>query len=140
MRIVVDSNVLVSASFWNGDSERIIALAESKKLELFLSKEIIDEFTRVLGYEDIKRKIRDKGLEMKRTVEKIEAISTIIEPKIKIKAVIDDPSDDKFIECTVEARADYLISKDKHLLKMKSFRDIDIITPKEFLKKLAANN
>jgi uncharacterized protein len=140
VRIVVDSNVLVSASFWNGDSERIIALAESKKLELFLSKEIIDEFIRVLGYEDIKRKIKDKGLEMKRTVEKIEAISTIIEPKIKIKAVIDDPSDDKFIECAVEARADYLISKDKHLLKMKSFIDIDIITPKEFLKKLAANN
>jgi len=140
MRIVVDSNVLVSASFWNGDSEIIIALAESKKLELFLSKEIIDEFKRVLGYEDIKRKIKDKGLEMKRTVEKIEAISTIINPKIEIKAVIDDPSDDKFIECAVEARADYLISKDKHLLKMKSFRDIDIITPKEFLRKLAANN
>ena len=50
MRITVDTNFLISATFWNGDSDKIIKKVEMKDAELVLSSEIIDEFSKVLGY------------------------------------------------------------------------------------------
>ena len=81
MKIVVDTNVLVSSTFWYGSSNKIIEKVENKEIELILSREIIEEFMNVLDYEEIQQKIMDKNLEMKRTVEKIVSISTIVEPK-----------------------------------------------------------
>jgi len=134
MRITVDTNVLVSSTFWNGDSDRILKKVENKEIELMISDEIIKEFSKVLEYEEIKEKIKDKNLEMKRTVEKIVSISTIVEPKQKFEAVKDDSKDNKIVECAFEGNVDYLISQDNHLLKLKEFKRIKIITPEEFLK------
>ena len=57
-------------------------------------------------------------------------------PKTKVNAVKDDPDDNKFIEAALEGKADYIISQDKHLLKLKEFRKIKIIIPDEFVKLL----
>ncbi len=57
MRITVDTNILVSATFWYGDSNTIMELVESKQLELVLSVQILEEFTKVLDYKEIKEKI-----------------------------------------------------------------------------------
>ena len=83
MKITVDTNVLISATFWYGSSNEIIEKVENKEIALILSKEIIEEFSNVLDYEEIQEKIKDKNLEMKKTVEKIVSISTIIEPTQK---------------------------------------------------------
>ena len=99
-----------------------------------ISKEIIEEFVNVLGYEEIQQKIKNKNLEMKRTVEKIVFLSTIVEPKQSFNVVEDDSDDNKIIECAVEGDVDYIVSQDKHLLKLKEFNGIRIITPEEFLK------
>ena len=134
MRVVLDTNVLISATFWNGDSNRIIAKIEQKEAELIISKEILEEFVSVLGYEEIQKKIKDKNLEMKRTVEKIVSISTIVEPHQKFKVIKDDPDDDKFLDCAIEGNAEFIISQNKHLLKLKEFEGTKILTPSEFLK------
>lgn len=134
MKITVDTNVLISATFWYGSSNEIIEKVENKEIELLLSKEIIEEFANVLDYEEIQQKIKDKNLEMKKTVEKIVSISTIIEPKQKFDVVKDDTKDNKIIECAVEGNVDYIISQDNHLLKLKEFKEIKILSPEEFLK------
>jgi putative PIN family toxin of toxin-antitoxin system len=134
MRITVDTNILVSATFWTGASDKIIEKVEKKEIELVLSKEIMEEYVRVLNYKDIQDKIKDKNLEMNRTVEKITVISKFVAPTQKFKVVKDDETDDKFIDCAVEGKVDYLVSNDKHLLKIKEFQGIKIITPEEFLK------
>lgn len=136
MKITVDTNVLISSTFWCGASDKIIEKVENKGLELVLSKEIIEEFLDVLDYEEIQQKIKDKNLEMKRTVEKIVSISIIVEPKQKFDVVGDDTKDNKILECAVEGGVDYIISQDNHLLKLKEFKGIKIITPKEFLNLL----
>jgi uncharacterized protein len=133
MKIVLDTNVLVSATFWNGDSEKIIQKVENKEIELILSKEILDEFDAVLNYKDIQDKIKNKNLELKRTVEKITILCAIIEPKQKLNIIIDDPTDNKFLECAIEGKADFIVSKDKHLLKIKEYQGIKTITPEELL-------
>ena len=57
MKIVVDTNVLLSATFWNGASNRIIEKVEKKEIELVISKKILDEFSGVLGYKEIVKKL-----------------------------------------------------------------------------------
>ena len=134
MRVVLDTNVLISATFWNGDSSRILDKVERKEIELIISKETLEEFIAVLGYKEIQDKVKDKYLEMKRTVEKIISISTIVEPHQKFKIIEDDPDDDKFLDCAIEGNVEFIISQDRHLLKLQEFEGIKIITPSEFLK------
>ena len=134
MKITLDTNVLISATFWHGDSDKIIEKVESKEIELVLSKEIIEEFAKVLKYKEIQEKIKNKNLEMRRTVEKIVSISKIVEPTEKLKIVKDDPDDNKFLECAKSGKVDFVISSDNHLLKLKEFGSIKIVTPKEFIK------
>ena len=134
MKITLDTNVLISATFWHGDSDKIIEKVESKEIELVLSKEIIEEFAKVLKYKDIQEKIKNKNLEMKRTVEKIISISKIVEPLEKINIIKEDPDDNKILECAKSGKVDFIVSNDNHLLKLKEFENIKIITPKTFVE------
>lgn len=136
MRITLDTNVLISATFWQGDSNEIIERAERKEVELILSLDIIEEFAMVLGYEDIQRKVKSKNLEMKYTIEKIVAISKIVEPSERLFVVKEDPDDNKILECAKSGSVDFIISQDNHLLKFKDFEGIRILKPKDFLKLL----
>ena len=132
MKITVDTNLLISATFWYGDSFRIIEKVEKKDIELVLSKDIIDEFEEVLEYEEIQEKIKKKGLVMRWTVEKIRDLSTIVEPSEKLNVVMDDPDDNMVIECAKEGKVDFIVSNDHHLYDMKEFEKIKILKPKQF--------
>ena len=71
MKITADTNTLISATFWHGASDKIISKAEIKAIELVLSDDILKEYSEVLNYEEIQNKVKDKKLEMKRTLGKI---------------------------------------------------------------------
>ena len=134
MRIVLDTNVLISAAFWYGSSNEIMEKIERNEIELILSKEIIEEFSRVLGYEEIQEKIKNKSLEMKRTVGRVVSLSKIVVPSTRATIVKDDPDDNKFIEAALEGKANYIITQDNHLLKIKKYKGIKIVSPSEFLR------
>ena len=134
MKITVDTNILISSTFWYGSSFKIIEKIENKEIELILSKEIIEEFINVLNYKEIQQKIKNKNLEMKRTVEKVISISRMVEPKQRFNAVKEDAEDNKIIECGVERNVDYIISQDNHLLNLKKYKGIKIISPEDFLR------
>lgn len=136
MRVTADTNVLVSATFWKGDSNTILEKVEKKETELVLSKEILEEFTNVLHYKEIQEKVKNKGLEMMRTVEKIVSVSIIVNPTERLFVVKEDPEDNKILECAKAGGSEYVVTKDNHLLKLKQFEKIKIISPKEFLAKL----
>ena len=139
MNITVDTNTLVSATFWYGDSFKIITMAENKEIDLILSKDIIKEFFGVLHYKEIQEKIKDKNLKMKRTVAKIVSISYIVEPKQRLN-VCEDDKDNIVLECAKEGKLKYIITNDEHLLKLKEFEGIKIVTPEEFLRILKIDN
>jgi len=136
MKVVLDTNVLVSGTFWDGDSRKILGLLDEKVIVGVLSQEIIDEYRAVLIRDDIVDKIINKNLIASRVVERIISTSIIVKPKNQLFVVKDDPKDNKVIECAVAAEADYIITKDRDLLRMKKFESITIITPEEFLKRL----
>jgi len=134
MKITVDTNVLISATFWYGDSYRVIEAVEQKKISLILSEDIIEEYRGVLGYEEIKEKIRNTNLATKQSVQKIVSLARIVIPTRKINVVHDDPDDNRIIECAVAGNVNYLITQDRHLLKLKEFEGIKILTPHDFLR------
>ena len=134
MRVVVDTNVFISGIFWNGKSSKIIKLVESNLIELIISEEIIQEISKVLNYEDIKRKVKDKNLEMMYSLEKILSFSILVFPTEILTIITEDLSDNRILVCAVAGDVDCIISQDIHLLKLKEFRKIRIMTPEEFLK------
>src|SRR3989344_6812345 len=125
MKVVLDTNIFISGIFWKGSSNRIIANWKEGKFTLVTSLEAVSEIIKVL--KDFKIKLSDEII--KEWVDLIVRNSMIVEPKEKIEAVKDDPKDNIFIETTVAGNADYVVSQDKHLLKLKDFRGIKIITP-----------
>src|SRR3989344_1596395 len=123
MKVTLDTNILISSTFWDGDSNKILNKVENNKIELILSEKLIKEFTKVFNYEEIQNKIRDKSLEMNRTVEKVISLSKIVMPLSKFDIVSEDSDDNKVIECAVEGKVDYIITNDNHLLNIKEFQE-----------------
>ena len=130
MKAVLDTNIFISGIFWKGSSNKVILNWREGKFTLVTSLEAVSELIKVL--KDFKIKLSDDMI--KEWVDLIVRNSIIVEPKEKILAVKDDPKDDIFIETAVARNVDYIISQDNHLLKLKEFRGIKIITPEEFNK------
>lgn len=129
MRAVIDTNVFISGIHWTGDSEKILFMWCDKKFELISSIKIIEEITESLKNFKIPLSIEDIYMWEKMILEN----SLLVEPEEKIEIVKDDSDDNKFVEAAIAGKADYIITQDNHLLKIKEFRGIKILTPKQFL-------
>jgi putative PIN family toxin of toxin-antitoxin system len=129
IKAVVDTNVFVS-SFFGGNPRKIIDLWKSGELTLCLSKPIIDEYIEVL---------RRLGLQNDKELDELlslfahgyHVVFTAKTPELHI--VEKDPDDNKFIECAVALKGDFVISGDKELTAIQDYMGIKIVNPKEFL-------
>jgi len=127
MKIVLDTNVLISATFWEGNESKIIKKAENGEIQIFTSSGILDEFEDVLLRDEFELKIDEMGKTVEEIIEKLVSIAIVVEPKKVVDVVRHDPDDNKILECAIEAEADYIISGDRHLLDLKEFEHIKII-------------
>ncbi len=128
MRIVLDTNVFISGIFWEGNfCSQIIDGWKRGRFQLISSLKIIDELIETLRNFKISMN-EDLIKEWKNLI--IEN-SIMINPLTTIKVVKDDPEDDKFIEVAIDGEADFIISQDKHLLKLKEYNKIKILKPEE---------
>jgi putative PIN family toxin of toxin-antitoxin system len=128
IRAVADTNVLVSALLKDGPSRRIIRLAADKKIELYLSSEIMGEFGKVLA-----RDFKYNERMVEKAQDAMLANMITIETKTTLNVVSKDPTDNKILECAVDAKAEYVLSYDRHLLELKHYKEISIMTPDSFL-------
>lgn len=133
MRVVIDTNVVVSALLFGGELEPLIGLWKRRKIIPVASKEIIDEYFRVFTYPRFD--LIPKAIEFL-LFQEIIPFFDIIEVKPGKTIVKDDPSDDKFIYCAEAADAEFIISGDQHLLKLGRYGKTKIITAKRFLSKI----
>jgi predicted nucleic acid-binding protein len=74
--------------------------------------------------------------EVQEEVETIRYFAEFVTPEDDVTVVMDDPDDDKFLEAAVAGRVDYLVSGDRHLLDLDTFREIDIVTPRTFAEQI----
>jgi len=128
LRVVLDTNVYISAAILGRVCEEIIQTCRFSNLKVFISKDIMDE---------IKDKLSQKFLwqddQVNIFLESIIEFCKIVEVNEKITYIKDDPDDDKILECAVSADCDFIISGDKHLLRLKSCKEIKILNPADFL-------
>ena len=134
-KVVLDTNTLISGIFWDGNEARVIEEAENNKVQLFISTKLLQELEGVLKREKFTRKLEGKESTVEQAVAKIALIATLIEPAKKINIIKDDPDDNLVLECAVTARADLIISGDKHLLKLQRYSGIDIMSARDFLSR-----
>lgn len=119
---------------WGGKPADVIKTVEQGKIALLISEEIVAEISRVLIYPKLSKIYRAEGLRVEDLIEAILKISKFVNVTKKIEVVKEHPSDDKFIECAHTAHAQYLVSGDKHLLKLASYKKTRIISVTEFLQ------
>jgi putative PIN family toxin of toxin-antitoxin system len=134
--IVIDTNVVISALLFGGAPGKLIELWKKGLIKPLLSAEIMTEYLRVLAYpkfslseEDINYIINQEILPFFKVVKSVPG------PPIIKK----DPDDDKFIQCAQAGKANIIISGDSHLLALKTYHGISILTPAQFLEITAEN-
>ncbi len=128
MRIVLDTNVLISGIFFRGPSYRILQAWKNKKIQFIISPEIYDEYSRVV--EIISKKY--PGIDISEILKLIAIYSEISQSYVLPEQVCEDPDDDKFIACAISNEARYIVSGDKHLLKISGYQGIRVLKPQEF--------
>jgi len=133
LRAVVDTNIFISAVLFGGELEEIVSSWQKEKFVYLLSPQILQEYIKVLSYPKFELTVAD----IKHIIEK--ELIPFVEPvkvAVYVKAVKKDSSDDKFLALAIAGKADVIVSGDKHLLELKSFEKIPIITGREFLRRL----
>jgi uncharacterized protein len=129
-KVVLDTNILISAlALISKSSDQIIDLARKGEIELFISKPILFEFKRVLM-----EKFRYTEVEANDRLAIILKISTLVNPREKFSDVKDDESDNRILECAYAAKANFIISGDKHLKNLGEFKSIKIFPPSDFVR------
>jgi len=125
MRLVLDTNVYIAAFLNKGLASDVLRLGQRKKVELFVSETILKELRNKLKSKFNLEKKAVKGFE-----ELILQVAELVSPKKTLKVIKNDPADNRIIECAVEAKADLIVSMDKHLVRLKKYRKIGIIHSK----------
>jgi putative PIN family toxin of toxin-antitoxin system len=132
MRIVVDTNVLISALVFGGPPRQVLDLAAAGMCSFYFSHSIRDEVERIL-----EEKFGWSTEEIHAGTHTLWGFGTRVDPQVSLAVVTDDPDDDRVLECAVAADADAIVSGDRHLLRLGSFRSILIQSSRQFLNSKA---
>lgn len=131
IRTVIDTNVFISAVLFKSEASKLVSFWKKRKIIFLISKDVFKEYIKVLTYpkfqlneEEIKYILEEELLPYAETIKITSKINNIVEK---------DPTDNKFISLAVDGDAEYIISGDKHLLEIKRFKKIKIVSIKEFL-------
>ncbi len=129
LKVVVDTNVLVSATLFGGNPEKILDLVEEGKIKILISEKILEEFREVLqekfGFSLSMAELVASG---------IREISSLTAPTQRVNVIKEKEADNRVLECAIEGRTQYIVSGDtKHLQPLKEYRGIKILSPAEFL-------
>ena len=131
IKVVLDTNVLVSALLFKGNLSRIVDLWKEGIIIPVFSRETFREFKSVLGYP--KFSLTEQEIKML-IEEEVLPFFEVMETTDKIRGICRDPYDDKFIACAVSASAGFIVSGDNDLLDMGMYKSIRIISASELLK------
>ena len=137
LRAVVDTNLFISGIFAKDTlSAQLQDLWINQDFDLITSIEIIKEVSRVLYYPRIQQRFKPKEDTIRRFFRLIFRKAIIAKDIYKTDRVADDPTDNKFLACALEKKADYIVSRDPHLRNIKHYHGIQIIDATTFIEKV----
>jgi len=134
---VIDTNVFISGLFGKDSfSARLQDLWINQEFELVTSIEILKELSRVLNYPRIQQKFQPKEDSVKRFFRLVFRKAIITKDTYTTDKIVEDPTDNKFLACALEANADYIVTRDPHLRNIKHYHGIQIIDVTTFIEKV----
>ena len=136
LRIVLDTNIVISGLIWRGAPHQVVLALADDKLAAYTSYSMVSELTRKLlgsklGRELIKRDISAQQLVMSYT-----ALCEVVSPALLTQPICRDPDDDAVLACAKAANADLIVSGDQDLLVLEAFEGIQIVTAAQALERL----
>ena len=130
LRVTADTNVIISGLNFSGNPRRVLEMAEDGVIQLAISDAILDEVARVLRRE----KFGWSEEEIRKALSQISRFSEHVDPKQRIDIIAEDPTDNRILECAAASGSDYLVSGDKHLLKVGRYQGFEIVPPAELIE------
>jgi putative PIN family toxin of toxin-antitoxin system len=130
-RVTADTNVLISALVFQGLPGKFLALALAGAFQIITSPILLDE---------LDEKLRFKFLWSPTKVDQarsdLEELCDVVSTIDHLHIIIDDPDDDRVLECAVAGRADFIVSGDRHLLNLGSYDGTPIVTARQFMDRV----
>jgi putative PIN family toxin of toxin-antitoxin system len=129
MKIILDTNVLISGIFFSGPPCKILQAWQEDRIQIAVSKEILSEYHRVAG--ELSGKF--PNIEISKILELFTIHAQMINTQGFEVTVCEDPDDNMFISCALGSKSKIIISGDKHLLKISGYQNIEVFKPRLFL-------
>jgi putative PIN family toxin of toxin-antitoxin system len=130
VKIVLDTNVFVSGVFFNGPPHHILQAWRDGKVQLVISPEILDEYSRV--GEALSESF--PAIDLRPILELVTVNADMISPAESAGPICDDLDDDKFFLCAISARCKLIVSGDKHLLAKSGYGGVQVLKPRDFVE------
>lgn len=132
MRLVIDTNVVVSALLWGGIPRQLLRAAHERRIQLFTSVPLLAELTDTLNRQKFTQKIAASGFKVGQLVERYALLAAPVHP-VPIPRTVRDPDDDVVLSTALAARARLIATGDKDLLCLHPWRNIQILNAAEAL-------
>lgn len=139
MRLVLDTNTELSGLLWGGTPGRLIDAAEAGQVELASSAALLAELQGVLSREKFARQLAKRGITVADVFDGYAAMVNIVTPGTIAPTITRDPADDQVLAAALAAQADLIVSGDAHLLDLKRFQGIEIVTAAVAVERAAAD-
>jgi len=128
IRVVADTNIYISALMFDGLPGVFLDLALRRAFTLVSSSAILDELD-----EKLRGKFAVSDGDVRVIRAKLENVADLAKPDFALQVIADDPDDDRVLECAVAGKADFIVTGDRHLLRLGTYAGISILTVRQFL-------
>jgi len=136
MKLVLDTNVLVSAFLWQGIPSRLIELATEQEIKLVTSRALLEELAAVLQRRKLAKKVQATGLTPLQMLRNYQRLAQRVAARKLQQPVSRDADDDAVLALAIAANVDLIVSGDADLLDLRAHQDIPILTPAEALRRI----
>jgi len=134
MKVVLDTNTVISGLFWKGAPRQVLDLARNGVITLFTSPELLAELTDVIGRKKFAQRLEQAQVTVNDLVYGYAALARVIRPQKIQPVILADPDDDRVLACALAAQAEVITSGDSHLLDLKIHQGIKILTANQLLE------
>ncbi|KQP49971.1 putative toxin-antitoxin system toxin component, PIN family [Pseudorhodoferax sp. Leaf274] len=128
MRLVLDTNTALSGLLWGGTPSHLIDAVLAQRIEIATSAALLAELHGVLSRDKFTRQLTRRGLTVDDVFHGYAAMSIVVTPAAMAPTILRDPADDAVLAAALAARADLIVSGDAHLLDLKHFQGMAIVT------------
>jgi putative PIN family toxin of toxin-antitoxin system len=136
VRVVADTNTLVSGMLWRGAPRQVLDAARSGSIQLYTSATLLDELEGVLKRDKFAQRLALANITPHELILGFASLARLVKPAEISPVILEDSDDDAVLACALSAQADYIVSGDSHLLNLHRYQSIPILTASELLAKV----